>query len=139
MPNTVTIPGTVRAFSPRARAAAQPALRRVVEGVALSTGAHCKVSYAQQYPTLVNSEPAARSAEAAALSVFTKVETNPPQTMIVEDFAFMLEDRPGCYGWIGNGPDDNGQILHSAWFDFKDEALPFGASYFAAVVEQQLQ
>ncbi|MBP2561939.1 hippurate hydrolase [Neorhizobium galegae] len=139
LPNTVTIRGTVRAFSPRARAAAEPALRRVVEGIALSTGAHCKVSYAQQYPTLVNSEPTARAAEAAGLSVFTKVETNPPQTMIVEDFAFMLEDRPGCYGWIGNGPDDNGRILHSAWFDFNDEALPFGASYFAAVVEQQLQ
>jgi hippurate hydrolase len=139
LPNTVTIRGTVRAFSPQARAAAEPALRRVVEGIAFSTGADCKVSYAQQYPTLVNSKPAAQCAEAAGLSVFNEVETNPPQTMIVEDFAFMLEDRPGCYGWIGNGPDDNGRILHSAWFDFNDEALPYGASYFATVVEQQLQ
>ncbi len=139
LPNTVTIRGTVRAFSPNARAAAEPALRRVVDGIALSTGAQCTVTYAQQYPTLVNSNSAAQSAEAAGLSVFNKVETNPPQTMIVEDFAFMLEDRPGCYGWIGNGPDDNGRILHSAWFDFNDEALPFGASYFATVVEQQLQ
>ncbi len=139
LPNTVTIRGTIRAFSPKARAAAEPALRRVVDGIALSTGAQCTVTYAQQYPTLVNSNSAAQSAQAAGLSVFNKVETNPPQTMIVEDFAFMLEDRPGCYGWIGNGPDDNGQILHSAWFDFNDEALPYGASYFAAVVEQQLQ
>jgi hippurate hydrolase len=135
LPNKVTIRGTVRAFSPDARAAAQPALQRIAEGVALSTGARCKVSYTQQYPTLINSQSAALSAETAGLSVFNKVETSPPQTMIVEDFAFMLEDRTGCYGWLGNGPDDNGRILHSAWFDFNDEALPFGASYFATLVE----
>jgi hippurate hydrolase len=70
--------------------------------------------------------------------VFNRVETNPPQTRIVEDFAFMLEDRPGCYGWIGNGPDDNGHILHSAWFDFNDDALPYAASYFASLVERQI-
>ncbi len=135
LPNKVTIRGTVRAFSPDARAAAQPALQRIAEGVALSTGARCKVYYTQQYPTLINSQSAALSAETAGLSVFNKVETSPPQTMIVEDFAFMLEDRTGCYGWLGNGPDDNGRILHSAWFDFNDEALPFGASYFATLVE----
>lgn len=135
LPNNVTIRGTVRAFSPQARAAAEPALRRIVEGIGMSTGAQCKVSYVQQYPTLINSPSAAVSAEAAGSDVFNRVETNPPQTMIVEDFAFMLEDRPGCYGWIGNGPDDNGRILHSAWYDFNDEALPFGASYFASLVE----
>jgi len=135
LPNKVTIRGTVRAFSTRARAAAEPAVRRIVEGIAMSTGAQCKVSYVQQYPTLINAQSAAQSAEAAGSAVFNRIETNPPQTMIVEDFAFMLEDRPGCYGWIGNGPDDNGRILHSAWFDFNDEALPFGASYFASLVE----
>jgi hippurate hydrolase len=135
LPNNVIIRGTVRAFSPQARAAAEPALRRIVEGIGMSTGAQCKVSYVQQYPTLINSPSAAISAEAAGSDVFNRVETNPPQTMIVEDFAFMLEDRPGCYGWIGNGPDDNGRILHSAWYDFNDEALPFGASYFASLVE----
>lgn len=135
LPNKVIIRGTVRAFSPDARTAAEPALRRIVEGIGTSTGAQCRVSYVQQYPTLINSESAARSAEIAGSSVFREIETNPPQTMIVEDFAFMLQDRPGCYAWIGNGPDDNGRILHSAWFDFNDAALPFGASYFAALVE----
>ena len=139
LPNMITIRGTVRAFSPAARAAAESAVRRIVKGIALSTGAECKITYAQQYPTLINSTAATLSAEAAGSSVFNNVETNPPQTMIVEDFAFMLEDRPGCYGWIGNGPDGNGRILHSAWFDFNDEALPFGASYFASLVEARRQ
>jgi hippurate hydrolase len=139
LPNMITIRGTVRAFSPAARAAAESAVRRIVKGIALSTGAECKVTYAQQYPTLINSTAATLSAEAVGSSVFNKVETNPPQTMIVEDFAFMLEDRPGCYGWIGNGSDSNGRLLHSAWFDFNDEALPFGASYFASLVEDRRQ
>jgi hippurate hydrolase len=137
LPNEVTIRGTVRAFSPKARTVAEEAVRRVVEGVGISTGARCDVLYVQQYPTLVNAASAARTAEAAGSAVFNRVETNPPQTMIVEDFAFMLEDRPGCYGWIGNGPDDNGHILHSAWFDFNDDALPYGASYFASLVEER--
>lgn len=135
LPNTVTIRGTVRAFSPTARKAAELGVRRVVEGISLATGAQCEVSYLQQYPTLINADGAARSAELAASSVFNKVETNPPQTMIVEDFAFMLENRPGCYGWIGNGPDDNARILHSAWYDFNDDALVYGASFFAGLVE----
>ncbi len=139
LPNMISIRGTVRAFSPAARAAAESAVRRIVKGIALSTGAECKITYTQQYPTLVNATGATLSAEAAGSSVFNKVETNPPQTMIVEDFAFMLEDRPGCYGWIGNGSDGNGRILHSAWFDFNDEALPFGASYFASLVEARRQ
>lgn len=135
LPNTVTIRGTVRAFSPTARAAAEQAVRRISEGITASTGAQCKLSYTQQYPTLTNSETAVRSAEAAGIAVFKNVEINPPQTMIVEDFAFMLEGRPGSYGWIGNGADSDGRILHSAWYDFNDEALPFGASYFASLVE----
>lgn len=139
LPNTITIRGTVRAFSPTARAAAETAVRRIVKGIALSTGAECNITYVQQYPTLINSTAATLSAEAVGSSVFNKVETNPPQTMIVEDFAFMLEDRPGCYGWIGNGSDSDGRILHSAWFDFNDEALPFGASYFASLVEARRQ
>lgn len=139
LPNMITIRGTVRAFSPTARAAAETAVRRIVKGIALSTGAECNITYAQQYPTLINSTAATLSAEAVGSSVFNKVETNPPQTMIVEDFAFMLEDRPGCYGWIGNGSDSDGRILHSAWFDFNDEALPFGASYFASLVEARRQ
>lgn len=139
LPNRVTIRGTARAFSPDARISAELAIRRIVDGITLSTGTHSRVAYVQQYPTLINAPTATRSAEIAAASVFNKIVTNPPQTMIVEDFAFMLEDRPGCYGWIGNGDDANGRILHSAWYDFNDAALPYGASYLASLVEAECQ
>jgi len=118
LPNEVNIRGTVRAFSPTARAGAEPALRRIVQGICISTGADYEISYTRQYPTLVNESAAADIACKAGKKVFLDVDTNPPQTMIVEDFAFMLEDRPGCYAWVGNGPDSDGRILHSAWFDF---------------------
>ncbi len=135
LPNEVVIRGTVRAFSNEARAGAEPNLRRVVDGICHATGADYVLDYTRQYPTLVNEETSAQTALAAGAKVFQNVNPNPPQTMVVEDFAFMLEDRSGCYGWIGNGPEDDGCILHSAWYDFNDAALPFGASYFAAIIE----
>jgi len=136
-PNEAVIRGTVRAFDPAVRSAVEPALRRIVDGICASTGAEAEVSYTRQYPTLVNDERAAAVSQKAGNKVFDTVNISPPQTMIVEDFAFMLEDRPGCYAWIGNGPDTQGRILHSAWFDFNDEVLAYGASYFAALVERE--
>lgn len=133
LPNTVVLRGTVRAFHPDARAGAEPALRRIVDGACAMTGATAEMSYERQYPTLVNDEGAAERALAAAARVFETVEPQPSPTMIVEDFAFLLEHRPGRYGWIGNGPDIDGRILHSAWYDFNDEALPYGASWFVEV------
>lgn len=53
-----------------------------------------------------------------------------------EDFAFMLQKRPGCYIWVGNGPSDNGRLLHNPHYDFNDEILPLGASYWARLVEK---
>jgi hippurate hydrolase len=55
-----------------------------------------------------------------------------------EDFAFMLAARPGCYIWIGNGPTADGRSLHSARYDFNDEILPLGASYWCTLVESIL-
>jgi amidohydrolase len=137
LPNEVTIRGTVRAFDPAARAAAEPALRRIVAGVCAATGAEHSLNYQRQYPTLINGERSSLRAQRAAGDVFENVESNPPQTMIVEDFAFMLEGREGCYAWIGNGDDADARILHSAWYDFNDGALPYGASYFARIAESQ--
>jgi len=135
-PNEAVIRGTVRAFDPAVRSAMEPGIRRIVEGICASTGAQSEVTYTQQYPTLVNEERATEISQTVGKKVFDTVDFSPPQGMIVEDFAFMLEDRPGCYAWIGNGPETDGCILHSAWFDFNDDVLAYGASYFAALVER---
>jgi len=56
-----------------------------------------------------------------------------------EDFGYMLEEKPGCYAFIGNGPGDGGCLLHSPHFDFNDEVIPVGASYWVELVNQVLK
>jgi hippurate hydrolase len=68
-----------------------------------------------------------------------KVHTDLPPTMGAEDFAFMLQKRPGAYAWIGNGPGDGGCILHNPHYDFNDDILPLGASYWVRLVEHILR
>ncbi len=58
--------------------------------------------------------------------------------MGAEDFAYMLAERPGCYAWLGNGPGVGGCMLHSPHYDFNDELLPIGASWWVRLVEQEL-
>jgi hippurate hydrolase len=58
--------------------------------------------------------------------------------MASEDFAFMLQKKPGAYVWLGNGPGDGGCLLHNPHYDFNDQALPVGASYWAKLVETRL-
>jgi len=66
------------------------------------------------------------------------VERDPTPSMGAEDFAFMLEARPGAYVWVGNGPTEGGCLLHNAAYDFNDDVLPIGASYWARLVERAL-
>ena len=58
--------------------------------------------------------------------------------MGAEDFAYMLQRRPGAYIWMGNGGADEGRVLHSPYYDFNDEALPWGVSWWANLVERRL-
>jgi hippurate hydrolase len=58
--------------------------------------------------------------------------------MGAEDFAFMLREKPGCYAWIGNGPTDGGRQLHNPHYDFNDDILAIGASYWARLAETRL-
>ncbi len=66
------------------------------------------------------------------------IERKPIPSMGSEDFAYMLRERPGCYVWLGNGPGEGGCMLHNPGYDFNDEILPIGASYWATLVEQIL-
>jgi metal-dependent amidase/aminoacylase/carboxypeptidase family protein len=66
------------------------------------------------------------------------VRTDLSPSMGGEDFAFMLKERPGCYVWVGNGPAEGGCMLHNPRYDFNDDAIPVGVSYWAELVEQAL-
>jgi hippurate hydrolase len=140
IPAEVVLRGTVRSFRPEVRDALEPAIRRIAEGIAKAHNGSATVWYERGYPPTVNTTEEAEIAARTAIDVVgeTNVDRNPTPTMGGEDFAFMLEQKPGCYIWIGNGPGDNERVLHSPHYDFNDEILPIGASYWARLVETTL-
>jgi len=138
IPNEVVLRGTTRAFKPEVQDAIERAMRRIAEGVAAAIGASAALRYERRYPATVNDEAGAETAAAAAAAVVgaDHVERAVQPTMGAEDFAFMLHEKPGCYVFIGNGAEGAG--LHSPHYDFNDEILPIGASYWASLVERAL-
>jgi hippurate hydrolase len=140
IPREVQLAGTARTFRPATRDAIEAGIRRVAEGVAAAFGARAEVDYRRNYPATLNH---AAQADFAA-SVAAKVVGEPgvirdfEPSMGAEDFAFMLEKRPGCYAWIGQAGGPSGCMVHNPRYDFNDEILPLGASYWATLVETAL-
>jgi amidohydrolase len=140
IPDEVVLRGTTRSFKPAVQDAIEAAIRRIAEGVASAMGARVAVRYERRYPPTVNS--AAEAAIAAAIASEVVGEANVDReltpTMGSEDFAFMLQVKPGAYVFIGNGTGDKAVGLHNPHYDFNDEILPIGASYWARLVERVL-
>ncbi|HLI12593.1 MAG TPA: M20 aminoacylase family protein [Alphaproteobacteria bacterium] len=140
IPDQVVLRGTARAFRPEVHDAIEPSIRRIAEGVCAGLGATVRLRYERRYPPTVNSAAEAeRAAQAAATVVGAdRVLRDPTPSMGSEDFAFMLQAKPGAYVWIGNGPAKGGCGLHNPHYDFNDEILPIGASYWARLAETML-
>ncbi len=126
--------GTVRCFDRGIRAQVAELLPRIAEGTAVALGASAEVAYELGYPIMVNPERETSFAAEVARSVGGGCD-DAPQIMWGEDFAYLLEERPGAYIWLGNG-DSAG--LHNAAYDFNDEIIPFGASWFAEIAERRM-
>ena len=140
LPDSVTLIGTVRSFRPQTRDLAEARIKQIVAGIAGSLGGSAEVRYQRGYPATVN---AAREAEFAAQvgeKVFGKdnVVRDVDPTMGGEDFAYMLQQRPGAYVWLGQGGGPSGCFLHNPGYDFNDDVIPLGAGYLAALVEDSL-
>jgi hippurate hydrolase len=137
LPQTAVLEGTTRALLPATRDLAERRFREIVAGVAAASGVVADLTYVRSYPPTIN--PAAQTDFAASVARQVvgaeRVMTEPPPVMGAEDFAFMLEARPGAFMWIGNG-DSAG--LHQPAYDFNDAALSYGIAYFAGVVETAL-
>ncbi len=140
IPDAVMLRGTCRAFNEQVQAGLEPAIRRVAEGVCAAFGATMALHYERRYPATVNTAAEAETAATAAVAVAgaAAVDRAPVPSMGSEDFAFMLQARPGCYVWLGNGPGEGGCMLHNPHYDFNDDVLPVGASYWARLVETAL-
>jgi len=140
IPSEAVLRGTTRAFRPEVQQQIEASTRRICDGIAAAYGAAVEMRYERRYPPTINApRETAIAAEAIAKVVGEEnVLTDLPPTMGAEDFAFMLQAKPGCYVWIGNGPGEGGCMLHNPRYDFNDEILPIGASYWAALVERVL-
>lgn len=134
IPGTAYMNGTIRTFDPEIQETIHKRIREIAQGQAASFGVSAEVTIDIGYPATVNSEAETDFAISVAQEIIgaEHVEPNSPPTAGAEDFAYMLQERPGAYLFMGQGP---GAGLHHPEYNFNDEAAPFGASYFARVVE----
>ena len=139
IPSEVLIRGTARSYSPDVRDLLERRLGEVAAGIAQAGGCEADCRYLRRYPPLINAlEQTTLAVEAAALTVGREnVDAKTPPITGAEDFAFMLEKKPGAYIMIGNGGSEEGGChhVHSPLYDFNDEILTTGAAYWVNLVQ----
>ncbi|MBA8900238.1 M20 aminoacylase family protein [Phyllobacterium sp. P30BS-XVII] len=137
IPQKAELAGTVRTLRPEMRDFAEKRLREVAEGVAVALGAVAKLEYDRNYPVTFNhdqeTEFAARTAQSVAGNNAVNQDVAP--MMAGEDFSYMLEARPGAFMFIGNGESAS---LHNPAYDFNDDVIPHGISYWVQLAESAL-
>lgn len=141
IPGEAVLRGTARAFRPAVQDLIEEGIRRICAGVAAAHGARIAVRYERHYPPTINTPAEAAFAAQVMRDIVgaENVHTDLPPTMGAEDFAFMLQVKPGAYAWIGNGPGEGGCMLHNPRYDFNDAILPLGATYWTRLAESYLR
>ena len=135
IPQVVRMCGTVRTLDPAVRDAVEEKVKQLVHMTAQAHDCIAEVNYERGYPVTVNTRENTAYAADAALAVAGSVDTNTPPIMAAEDFSYMLEERPGAYIMIGNG---DGATVHHPEYNFDDNAIPAGCSWYAEMVESRM-
>jgi hippurate hydrolase len=134
IPQSVHLKGTVRTMSREMRDLAEKRIAEICAGVAVTFGGTADVTYHRGYPTMINHAEQTEFAAGVARSVSGDCD-HADLVMGGEDFAYMLEERPGAYILVGNG---DGAMVHHPEYNFNDEAIPAGCSWWAGIVEQRM-
>jgi hippurate hydrolase len=134
IPQTVRMKGTVRTLKPEIRELAEQRLRLMVENITAAFGATVKLDFRRGYPVTVNhdAETIFAAGVAEAVAGEGRVERDLAPLLGGEDFSYMLEARPGAFIFMGNGDT---AMVHHPEYDFCDEAIPYGVSYWARLAE----
>lgn len=137
IPDTAEIVGTVRTLDEETRDMAEKRLREITEGIARTHGAEVDVLFKRFCPVTVNHPRETDYAYEIAREIVGTQNVDPDvdPSMAGEDFSYMLNTKPGCYIFLGNGPSAG---LHNPNYDFADEAIPYGISYWVGVAEKRL-
>lgn len=138
IPSRVVIRGTCRSYSQATREVIEDGIRRVAAGVAQMCGVAIEAEVRWGVGATINSAAEADLAAEAALAAGLLLRRDLPPAMTGEDFGWMLEQRPGAYVWIGNGPGGAGRDLHNDGYDYNDAILPAAATYLATVARRAL-
>jgi len=140
IPERVTMKGTARWFNPRVGEAIEAGIRRIVPGIAESLGAVAELNYFRHAPATINDPEATVLTVNAATAIAgeSQVRELPAPTMGGEDFAYMLNAKQGSYIMLGSSTGGETPQLHHPRYDFNDEVLSIGASYWATLAEQFL-
>ena len=143
IPDTVVLRGTFRCFKQTTQKLIANRIRQIVEAIAQGFDLTAKITINPEnpgYPVTHNSDAETAIAVQVAQDLvgIDKVDLKPVPSMGSEDFSFMLQEKPGCYVWLGNGSSDGGCLLHNPHYDFNDEILTVGASYWVKLVERVL-
>ncbi|MCK5445838.1 MAG: amidohydrolase [Rhodospirillaceae bacterium] len=141
IPDQVVLRGTTRWFNPELGGKLEGRIRDISSGVGMALGCSVENTYTQRYPATINTaQTASQCADVMAeLIGEEKVERNPTPSMGAEDFAFMLQKKPGSYAWLGTGTDPDCPKLHNAHFDFNDDMLALGTAYWTRLAETLLK
>lgn len=136
LPSSALLQGTVRALKPETQDRLERRLREIVDRMAAAFGVTARFSYDRRYPPTINSAAESDLAFQAAQAVVGKtgVHADLPPSMGAEDFAFLLREKPGAYAWLGTGKAGAANLHHPA-YDFNDEALAIGASWWIELAQ----
>jgi amidohydrolase len=140
IPEEAVLRGTIRTFKPEIQDQVERAVNRLCEGIAQTFGAEILTRFDLRYPPTINSvaETGLCMLAAEILLGGEKIRCDELPSMGAEDFSYMLQKKPGCYVWLGNGPGTGGCTLHNPHYDFNDSILPIGISYWVKLVETAL-
>ncbi len=140
IPDRVTLKGTIRYFKNDVQKTIRKRVEEIVQGTASATDLDISLDYQPHYPAVVNTKTETQQAIEAAIATVGKsnVDTDLTPLMGSEDFSFLLQKRPGAYIGIGGGTPDNSVNLHRSRYDFNDDILVLGTSYWVNLVESLL-
>lgn len=140
IPDDAVLRGTIRSFNIETQNLVEGAIERLCNGIAHTFGAQIAVCFDHRYPPTVNSVSETEVCRRVASDLLgaDQMHAHELPSMGAEDFAYMLREKPGCYVWLGNGPGSGGCTLHNPHYDFNDEILALGVSYWVKLVEAVL-
>ncbi len=141
IPDDAVLRGTIRYFKPEVLELAEESIQRICSGIESLFGVTVKVSFDRRYPPTINSVAEAEICQEVGTDLVggDRVRTADLPSMGAEDFAYMLKEKPGCYIWLGNGAGAGSCSLHNPHYDFNDDILALGISYWVRLVEKNLR